>query len=229
MNKTILMLLLTLLLSASPALAVFENFLFFRSGGQLNGQTIDADHTMIVVDPGEAISGTIYLQAQTNRASGHVIPVAGSKTWGSRSGSVWGIHHDIRPGTTDLSTSINTVAPDQPGLYHFIFAFEGEYTYAEVMSATSRHSPGIWNDGNDLGWDWAEAQFDSARNNGWVMNQKFRPGRGWSDSRFGANVIDVQVGQIIPEPATMLAGIVGLAATGRYLRRRQNHGTGTKE
>jgi hypothetical protein len=186
-----------------------------NSGGQLNGQTVDASHYSINVNPGDPIMGTIKIGVRNDLPGSDVVPVATTVTWGDRTAQPWTVASNVNPGWTNLTVNVNKIAPMTPGTYYIAIAAQGEFTATNIMSGTNwAHSGGnIWNDGNDVGWDWDTTQFQDARNNG-CETQQWLFGYGYDNDLVAANWVQVNV----PEPATLsMLAFSGLA----LLRRRK--------
>lgn len=187
----------------------WSDTILFRSGGSLNGQAVDSAGSIIVVEPGETISGTLEISVHNSHSAGPIVPVGATVTWGDRSGQVRQVRSHVGQGWTNLSVSFLDTAPDTRGLYYIILGNAGECDYLQVMSGTNWALPGspsycgalesgpIWFDGNDLGWDWTSEQFKQALDTGQVT-QMWWLGR---DSEFieltsGGNWVGISVQQV---------------------------------
>ena len=206
-------LLVSLLASLVFASLSAADSIVFRSGGQLNGQGVNAAGATIVVGPGEQISGTLQISVHHSNCSGCVVPVGATATWGDRATKLWQVSSWVSPGWTDLSVSVLDTAPETPGLYHIALGLNAQCNYQQVMSGTGWVVPSsgiscggpqagpIWNDGNDLGWDWTPSQFQQAEDDGQVTQQIWDgstlPGH-FTMATFGANWVGIQV---VPELA----------------------------
>lgn len=186
---------------------VTANTILFRSGGILNGQSVDGSGTIVEVEPGQLISGTLEISVENSHSSGAVVPVGGTVTWGDRESQLWEIDNHVYTGWTNISVGINKVAPTTPGLYYILIANRGECKYYQVMSATnwgvvgspsycgSLESGPIWNDGNDIGWDWSVEQFTQASSSGQITQSWWFPK--YSEFRevlVGVNWVGIGVG-----------------------------------
>ena len=129
---------------------------FLNSGGLLDGQTVDSTNQWITVLPNEAITGTVNVQTDNFLPSDAVAPLGYTATWGDRTTQPVLINGWIATGVQNYGFSVNETAPEMPGTYYLPIAFSGEFTIQEVMSATNWtvSSGPVWNDGNDVGWDW---------------------------------------------------------------------------
>lgn len=109
-----------------------------------------------------------------------------SSYWGSASvilgaAALWGDRKtnflDLAPLFTPAEdqprrTRIRFTAPETPGIYHIVIAFDAEGSVEDFMSGTNWRLPEpIWNDGNDIA-DWTPEQLAQAK------------AHGWADSRF---------------------------------------------
>lgn len=188
---------------------------YLASGGSLNGQVVDASNYVINVDANDVISGNINIEVYNGHGSSAIVPVAGTVTWGDRATQPWSISGHITPGWHNLSANVDITAPSTPGLYYMIIANAGEFTPADIMSNTSwSNYNDIWNDGNDVGWDWTADQFNQARTDGSVWSNVLRPD-GIISYYTGATWVAIQVNSV-PVPSAIwilgsgLAGLVGL-------------------
>ena len=142
------------------------------------------------------------------------------------------------------------VAPQTTGLYYIVMAIRGECNVDSLMSATNwaasgstvcsdPNAPPVWNDGNDLGWDWTQAQFDYVEAHGQLYQQIYYPSTGTYDpaipitsptssststtppgALYGANWIAVQVVPLPPAFWLFASGLLGVTGVARL---KQNH------
>lgn len=202
---------------ASVANAGADFTIFLQPGGSLNGQTVDASHYWIDVDPGATISGTIKVQTYNSHPPQAIEPLGYTATWGDRVAQVVTINPWIATGTNNYDIPVNKTAPTTPGTYYLPIAFAGTYNLAQVMSATHPAWSAVWYDGNDVGWDWTLAQYQQARDQGFVSQFIGTPDAMVSGvpGDWAANWVGVNV---TPEPATLwVLALGGLA----LLRRRR--------
>lgn len=129
-----------------------------------------------------------------------------------------------------LAVTPALIAPHDPGLYYIIFANRAECNVNAIMSATNwRPAPAgtsnvcsdpqstpVWNDGNDLGWDWTPDQFLQVQNNGQLSQDTYFPETATTlSSLYGANWIAIKV---VPVPAAIWlfgSGLLGIIAVAR--------------
>lgn len=136
--------------------------------GILAGQALGPNKRIVRVSPGEIISGTLHLQYSSLWASASVI-LGATPTWGDRKKDFV----DLAPLTTPVvnqprRANVSFRAPDTPGLYHIVVAFDAEGNVEDFMSGTNWKLPEpVWNDGNDIA-DWSASQFAQANRFGWV-------------------------------------------------------------
>ena len=190
-------------------------------GGQLNEIAIDAMHHTIDVQPGATIAGTLRISVTKTAPVTNVFPVGTTATWGTREAQAREIRANVGVGTTEIDVGIGLLAPDAPGLYHIVFAASSECKYFHVLSATnwatasspitcgSVESSPIWNDGNDIGWDWTPEQFEQAQTEGQVTQLTFRPlTDDYAETTYAATWVGLRV---VPEPGTATVLGIGLA------------------
>lgn len=195
--------------------------IFLQPGGNLNGQTIDASIYWINVNPGDAISGTIKVETLNIMSSSAIAPLGYTATWGDRVAQVVETNHWIGTGTNYYDINVIKTAPTTPGIYYLPIAYSGTYNIDQVMSATHPAWSEVWNDGNDLGWDWTAEQFQEARNIGNVTTKVGMPDASVSyatDYMGGVNWVGVNV---VPEPSTFV--VIGMGALSMiFIWRRRN-------
>ncbi len=162
-------------------------------GGNLNGSSIDSGNHTITVSPGEAISGSLRVEANNLMPGGSVAPLGGTVDWGDRTSQPWLVNGWIGTGINQFSIPVNKVAPTVPGTYHVIVAFAGEFNMSQVMSRTNwTAGPVVWNDGNDVGFDWTEGDFAMAVRYGAVLSEMLNSSgyvSGWQP----ATVVTIEV------------------------------------
>lgn len=123
----------------------------FVTGGSLAGQPVGPANWTVNVSPGAPISGSVQVRATNSMGPSAVAPLGYTWTWGDRTTSlVWSVG-SIPPGVTNWNLPINLTAPTTAGTYYILVAYRGEFTIAQVMSATNWSAGAVrWNDGNDL-------------------------------------------------------------------------------
>lgn len=234
------------------------------TAGALNGQDIAGPGSTITVTPGEVISGTIDFRFFSSHITNPTVQVGLNTTWGtSRDENVRLLvgQIDYNNGSpTNLTIDFsnfeggggNLVAPLTNGLYYIVFAIRGECNVDSLMSATNwaasgstvcsdTNAPPVWNDGNDLGWDWTQDQFDYVEANGQLWQQIYYPSTGTYDpatltvspisssttstqtgALYGANWIAVQVVPVPPALWLFASGLLGVTGIAR-LKTNQNN------
>ncbi len=208
-----------LLLICLAPISVWGNTILFSQGGTLNGQAVDSPGTNIDVNPGEQITGTLEIRVHNSHHSGAIVPVGATVTWGERKTQPWQVAGNLRTGWSDLSVAVNKTAPTTPGEYYLIIANRGECRYYHVLSATnwatsksssfcgSFESQPIWNDGNDIGWDWNSSHFQQAKSTGQVSQLWwFSREDDFFETTVGANWVRIRVHPPSPDDPPTLSG-----------------------
>jgi hypothetical protein len=136
------------------------------AGGSVNGTAINSSAHTVTVAPGQSLSGAIKVEAVNSLASASIAPLGATVNWGDRTKQLWVVDGWIDTGTNIYTVPVNKTAPSTPGEYYLVVAFAGTYNLAQVMSATHPAREAIWNDGNDVAFDWNAAQFAEALANG---------------------------------------------------------------
>jgi hypothetical protein len=140
--------------------------------GVINGQRVSPEKRVFTVKPGEVISGNLMLEYSSYWGSASVI-LGAAALWGDRKTNFL----DLAPLFTPAEhqprrTRIRFTAPETPGIYHIVLAFDAEGSVEDFISGTNWRLPEpIWNDGNDIA-DWTPEQLAQAK------------AHGWADSRF---------------------------------------------
>jgi hypothetical protein len=136
----------------------------YRIGGNLSGFELDATSHELTVKTGEAITGTIDVETFNTMPASSVAPLAAVAAWGDRQTQFWTESGSVTPGVATYTITVNETAPLNPGDYYILAAFAGELTAAQVVSATNWNCPNnpVWFDGNDIGFDWTDAQLQDA-------------------------------------------------------------------
>ncbi|HUR00755.1 MAG TPA: AAA family ATPase [Gemmatimonadaceae bacterium] len=140
----------------------------------INGQVLSPSHRQLVVKRGEQIEGTVKLEYSSFWASASVI-LGVTATWGDRARNFI----DLAPLTTPVvnqprRAAITFKAPDKPGTYHIVFAFDAEGNVEDFISGTNWKLPEpVWNDGNDIA-DWSATQLAHANEAGWAATRIYR-------------------------------------------------------
>jgi hypothetical protein len=142
--------------------------------GLINGQQLTPSQRRVSVRPGEEISGNVMLNYSSYWGSASVI-LGAAALWGDRRTNFL----DLAPLFTPAEgqprrAAIRFKAPETPGTYHIVFAFDAEGNVEDFMSGTNWRLPGpIWNDGNDIA-DWTAEQLAHANRLGWVQSSFIR-------------------------------------------------------
>ena len=136
------------------------------SGGSLNGQPVSATNDTVTVSAGAPLTGSVVVQTNNTMGPGAVAPLAATVNWGSRTSQYWTANPWIATGVNTYTVNVSRTAPTQPGTYYLIMGFSGMYSGDQVMSSTHPALSAIWNDGNDVGFDWSSQQFSQALANG---------------------------------------------------------------
>ena len=139
--------------------------------GVVNGQRIDASHRTITVNRGETISGDLLLHYTSYWGSASVI-LGATATWGDRKKNFVDLAPLFTPAENQPRRAhITFTAPETPGIYHIVVAFDAEGNVEDFMSGTNWRMPEpIWNDGNDI-VDWTPEQLTQAKARGWVQSK----------------------------------------------------------
>ena len=194
------------LLSVNPVADPPAHTIFLTDGGDLNGQTVDASNYWIGVEPGEKIKGTIRTNIECRNSPGAIVPYGYTATWGNRVTQPVESHRWLGPRFARLDLAIDKTAPTESGDYYLPISFQGSYTIAQVFSATHAGGPrsGCWYDGNDVGWDWTTADWEQAREHGYVT-QQLSLGECGGEEWVTAHVATSWVGVRVRDPVVVTA------------------------
>lgn len=168
-----------LALIRSPETARIEHLEI--TGGQLNGQTLDAVPHRVTVRPGAPITGMLKLRSFT---TGTAAILAGAVAlWGDRTRNFLTLmalppngrseHTIVFEDKVDRLRELR--APMVPGTYPLLVVFAAETELRFVASGTNwlLREP-VWNDGNDLA-DFTPEQVEALRRDGVVGNYRLIP------------------------------------------------------
>jgi len=200
--------------------------------GSINNQVVDAERDTVSVVVGERLQGSFNVVTNNTMHAGAVAPLAATVTWGERTTQYWTVNDWIATGEHTYSIPVDCVAPDTPGDYYLIVGFSGVYTGAQVMSSTTTARDAVWNDGNDVGFDWTEAQLNAALANSglvWVnilqQDDTFLVGA----HSFTAVRIRVEAEDPVLHLVTFDLGEHGTRTGGGELRQEVEHGESATE
>jgi transcriptional regulator with XRE-family HTH domain len=105
----------------------------------------------LAVAPNANLLGKVFLMTQNGGATFAVAPFVYTPTWGSAENSWRLVAQWVPDGTNVYSPSIVLKAPQAPGRYAIIFAFELEKSGANVASGTNwRLGTNVWSAGHRL-------------------------------------------------------------------------------
>lgn len=131
---------------------------------EINGQTLEVERPTATVKAGSSLAGSLHLSVDRRGPASSIFPVAGTLSW-DRQARVELSRH-LRPGSHELTYSLEAKAPQQPGTYFVLVMAGPQYTFHELLG--SDHEPahggpkgGPYGNGNDV-WDWTPEQFDQA-------------------------------------------------------------------
>jgi DNA-binding SARP family transcriptional activator len=166
--------------------------------GMLNGQRIDASHRTVTVNRGGTISGDLLLHYTSYWGSASVI-LGATATWGDRKRNLLDLAPLFTPAENQPRRAhIVFTAPETPGIYHIVIAFDAEGNVEDFMSGTNWRLPEpVWNDGNDI-VDWTPEQLAQANARGWVQSKFVQIDNATRNPRMdphpvAATVVDVRV------------------------------------
>ena len=137
---------------------------------RINGQDLSPAKRTVVVRPGAEIAGNVLLEYSSYWGSASVI-LGATPLWGDRRKNFLDLAPLFTPAERQpRRASIRFTAPETPGIYHIVLAFDAEGNVEDFMSGTNWRLPEpIWDDGNDIA-DWTPAQLEQARQQGWVQS-----------------------------------------------------------
>jgi hypothetical protein len=138
--------------------------------GLINGQRLSSSQRRVSVAPGEEISGNVMLNYSSYWGSASVV-FGAAALWGDRRTNFLDLAPLFTPAEEQpRRAAIHFKAPEEPGTYHIVFAFDAEGNVEDFVSGTNWRLPGpIWDDGNDIA-DWSPAQLAQANRLGWVQS-----------------------------------------------------------
>jgi hypothetical protein len=147
-----------------------------RSGGSLNGQSVDPEHRWILVPLSVLLSGTVETTIDSNNSPGAIVlrgytlaPGCGWTLTPGREAQPVETESWVGPYEGDKSVPVSKAGFTDKGVYFLVFSYAGRYEFCQVMSGTHAGVlPCVWNDGNDLGWDWDVSHYHQAQQYGYV-------------------------------------------------------------
>ncbi|HQL86505.1 MAG TPA: InlB B-repeat-containing protein, partial [Lentisphaeria bacterium] len=133
-------------------------------GGAFNEQPIDHHNYTVFAMPGDIIQGTAWVEVNNTLPAEEKVTLVGTVTWGDRTTQYWDTK--VLPvGESFQSVSLGYQVPDAPGDYYILIGYAKSDAVPQFMSSTHAGRDAVWNDGNDLGFDWNEGQFEQALSN----------------------------------------------------------------
>ncbi len=215
MKSSVTSVLLFLAVASTGAMAQYTSRIDLVSG-DLNGQGLgpgNSGNHQVTVQPGVALTGDVTIMVHNTFPSSAITPVAASPTWGDPAASCWQIDSWAPVGDTNYDVLINLTAPAQTGTYYILFAMNGAYNIAQIMSGTHPAWPADWQNGNVV-VKRPPSEFESAMGTGSIVPfDWFTPPGGYAEGGLSLNAVRVVV---TPEPTTMaLLAFSGLCACGR--------------
>ncbi len=134
------------------------------AGGAFNEQPIDQQNYTVLAMPGDIIQGTVWVEVNNTLPAEEEVTLVGTVTWGDRTTQYWDT--EVLPvGESFQSVSLAYMVPDVPGDYYVLIGYAKSNAVPQFMSSTHAERDAVWNDGNDLGFDWNEGQFAQALSN----------------------------------------------------------------
>jgi len=115
--------------------------------GTLAGQTLTSSLAQIGVACGASITGTVRVRVSNTYPGAAITPLCATPTWGIPQSDYWGINSWVPTGISDQDATVNITAPTVPGTYYIVFAMEGSYNYAQIMSGTHPAWDANWSNG----------------------------------------------------------------------------------
>jgi len=118
--------------------------------GTVSGQILSPEDWTIYIRPGEAVNGTVVVQAHNAHRSSAVVPFGYTWTWGARETAIVTINNWIPTGTRNWNISLNLNGPAIPGEYYVLFGLQGEFNMQQIFSCSNWQLNSLsWHDGND--------------------------------------------------------------------------------
>lgn len=127
--------------------------LFLLPGrGRLNGQTIDEDHRVLDVCPGERIRGQVVVEAFNEHDNPRaIVPIVSLATWQRPREDFKLVNANTPQGRHLHPFEVDLVAPERPGEHFIVFASAGQTEPHYIASRTTwTMGRSLWDDGRDL-------------------------------------------------------------------------------
>jgi hypothetical protein len=174
---------------------------------------VSAANKTVTVEPGAALNGAVNLQAVNYGPQEDVAPLIYTPSWGEASNDWQLINYWIDSGPSAQQAQVSVTAPETPGIYYIIFAYQWEVGGDHVASASNwTLDYDVWDDGNDLA-QFSLAQLTKAQADGYTVNLWLYPSSaspsvgtltpaGWYSPEYvPADAVTVVVGTVPPPPA----------------------------
>jgi hypothetical protein len=181
--------------------------------------------------PGATLSGTIRLDTSNGMDSAFVAPLIWTRSWGAHYASFETIEPWIGTGVREHTVDISFTAPEEPGTYYLIFAFNAEYNGSQVASLTNwryydEEGTVSWGDGNDVA-DLSSSKIAEVQANGRTnVSYQFN---GWSQGwTLPADAVTIVVGgrsdgaTTFPDWVPIAFGLTAIAFVGVMLMIRRS-------
>ncbi|MEW6755795.1 MAG: pre-peptidase C-terminal domain-containing protein [Candidatus Latescibacterota bacterium] len=173
------------------------------ASGRLNGSALNTFDPVVVVTPGEKVTGSLTIQLTNANPGSRIFPLGATASWGDRRAAYWQVVAWAPPGQSSQSVTVDLTAPSTPGTYYILLAAAAEASVASIMSGTHWVSGAVerWDDADDVA-AWSPAQIQQALGNGWVSAQ-------WYDG-YAAEIAAAVVRVEVEAPVVLAAGPVTL-------------------
>ncbi|MDD1747299.1 MAG: pre-peptidase C-terminal domain-containing protein, partial [Methanomassiliicoccales archaeon] len=171
----------------------------------------------LMMQAGDTASGTIILHSNVSWSSSDQVPLIGTTSWGTSSGSFFEAASDLASGTSDVEVGVSVTAPETPGTYYLIFAFRNE-TSAEHIASASDDALGspVWGDGNDIA-SFSLAQINESRSSGRTLGNWLRID-GMHSVRIPSDVLVINVIPVDVSPPSTSSSLSGISGSNGWYR-----------